>query len=188
MSNNGKQKLKVRYKFTLDYTSMNINIKALDSFTNIGPIPRGGGSNDSKFEDDERIREIPSPGPSTTTITTTKTTGHDSMAQQYLASGTGWLSFNPSTPRLYVAAESDEFDDATLKAWTDEGFQVQYVSMEAGAKEFRGLLHKMGDGLSIEDRYAIVGKLDELNDFYFWLDMADLWCDISSFGSFVFSS
>ncbi|ORX95006.1 hypothetical protein BCR34DRAFT_498821 [Clohesyomyces aquaticus] len=78
------------------------------------------------------------------------------MALQFLANSNGWLSFNHSTPTLYITAEDDEFDEETLRAWRDEGFLVKYVPMGKGGKTYVNTLHHLGDGMSIGERYAIV--------------------------------
>ena len=79
------------------------------------------------------------------------------MALQYLATSNGWLSFDHSTPTLYVTAEDDDFDPETLRAWKDEGFDVRYLPMGKGGKTYVNALHSLGDGMSIGERYAIVG-------------------------------
>ncbi|KAF2011129.1 NTF2-like protein [Aaosphaeria arxii CBS 175.79] len=78
------------------------------------------------------------------------------MALQYLADANGWLSFNHSTPILYVTAEDEEFDLETLRAWREEGFIVKYIPMGKGGKTYVNTLHHLGDGMSIGERYAIV--------------------------------
>jgi len=78
------------------------------------------------------------------------------MAQQFLADRNGWLSFNASTPILYVTAEDDEFDTETLQAWCDEGFMVKYLPMGKDGKQYVKKLHALGEGLSIGERYAVV--------------------------------
>lgn len=79
------------------------------------------------------------------------------MALQFLANSNGWLSFNHSTPVLYITAEDDEFDLETLRAWREEGFLVKYIPMGKGGKAYVNTLHHLGDGMSIGERYAIVG-------------------------------
>ena len=79
------------------------------------------------------------------------------MALQYLTTSQGWLSFSHSTPTLYVTAEDEDFDVETLRAWRDEGFNVKYVPMGKGGKTYVNMLHHLGDGMSIGERYAIVG-------------------------------
>jgi hypothetical protein len=79
------------------------------------------------------------------------------MALQYLANSNGWLSFDHSTPTLYVTAEDDDFDIATLDAWRNEGFVVKYLPMGRDGKSYANRLRHLGDGMSIGERYAIVG-------------------------------
>lgn len=79
------------------------------------------------------------------------------MALQFLADSNGWLSFNHSTPALYITAEDEEFDVETLRAWREEGFNVKYIPMGKGGKTYVNTLHRLGDSMSIGERYAIVG-------------------------------
>lgn len=77
------------------------------------------------------------------------------MARQYLAESTGWLSFDHSTPLVYVSAEDEDFDLETLRAWRDEGFIVKYIPLGKGGKTYVNTLLHLGDNLSIGERYAI---------------------------------
>jgi hypothetical protein len=79
------------------------------------------------------------------------------MALQFLSDRNGWLSFNHSTPVLYITAEDEDFDVETMTAWRDEGFIVKYVPMGKGGKQYVQTLYKLGDGMGIGERYAIVG-------------------------------
>ncbi|ROW15753.1 hypothetical protein VPNG_02129 [Cytospora leucostoma] len=45
-------------------------------------------------------------------------------------------TFHPP-PKLYVTAESDEFDTETLTQWKNAGFDVQYFAMGKGGKAYR---------------------------------------------------
>ncbi|KAH7109825.1 hypothetical protein B0J11DRAFT_233591 [Dendryphion nanum] len=78
------------------------------------------------------------------------------MALQFLADSNGWLSFNHTTPVLYVTAEDEDFDVETLRAWRDEGFIVKYIPFGKGGKAYVNTLHHLGDSMSIGERYAIV--------------------------------
>ncbi|KAH8880945.1 dienelactone hydrolase [Thozetella sp. PMI_491] len=51
----------------------------------------------------------------------------------------GFLSkdFPRSPPKLYVTAETEDFDPLTLSEWRDEGFNVEYIAMGAGGDEYR---------------------------------------------------
>jgi len=81
------------------------------------------------------------------------------MALQYLSDRNGWLSFNHSTPVLYITSEDEEFDVETMRAWRDEGFIVKYVPMGKGGKQYVQTLYKLGDSMGIGERFAIVGIL-----------------------------
>ncbi|KAH7142908.1 hypothetical protein B0J13DRAFT_476291 [Dactylonectria estremocensis] len=50
----------------------------------------------------------------------------------------GFLSsgFPRASPRLYLTAESDDFDDLAFAEWRDEGFDVEYIPMENGGDEY----------------------------------------------------
>ncbi|OCL10172.1 dienelactone hydrolase-like protein [Glonium stellatum] len=78
------------------------------------------------------------------------------MALQFIANSNGWLSFNAATPSLYITAETNDFDEFTLKAWKEEGFRVKYIPFGNGGKSYVQTLHHLGDGMSIGERYAIV--------------------------------
>lgn len=80
------------------------------------------------------------------------------MAQQFLADRNGWLSFNASTPTLYITAEDDEFDVDTMRAWRDEGFVVKYLPMGKDGKQYVKMLHTLSEGMSIGERFAVVGQ------------------------------
>ena len=84
------------------------------------------------------------------------------MARQFLADSQGWLSFEHSTPTLYITAEDEEFDLETLRAWRAEGFIVKYLAMGKGGKAYVNTLQHLGDGMSIGERYAIVGTRPRL--------------------------
>ncbi|KAI1420190.1 hypothetical protein F5Y12DRAFT_788438 [Xylaria sp. FL1777] len=52
-------------------------------------------------------------------------------------------SFPRGTRKLFVTAESDDFDEGTLRAWRDEGFEVRYFGLGTGT----------GSSGAGEDRY-----------------------------------
>ncbi len=73
----------------------------------------------------------------------------------------GFLSkdFPRSAPKLYVTAESDDFDELTLAEWRDEGYDVEYIPMGSGGDSYveklRGLSRKkMGPC----EAFGIVGR------------------------------
>lgn len=85
------------------------------------------------------------------------------MAVQTLTTGNGFLtSFNTTTPRLYITAETDtieEFDQITLKHWREEGFDVIYLPFGKGGKAYVKELERIKDSLSLGDNFGIVGRL-----------------------------
>ncbi|KAI8626595.1 dienelactone hydrolase [Xylariaceae sp. FL1651] len=54
----------------------------------------------------------------------------------------GFLSSNfpRSPPKLYITAESDDFDELTLREWRDEGFNVEYLPLGASSAEYKAEL------------------------------------------------
>ena len=73
----------------------------------------------------------------------------------------GFLSkdFPRGAPKLYVTAESDDFDDLTLAEWRDEGYDVEYVAMGDSPDAYRrelGLLSRKNMGPC--ETFGIVGK------------------------------
>jgi len=58
---------------------------------------------------------------------------------------------------LYITAEDDDFDVETMKAWRNEGFLVKYIPFGNGGKQYVNTLFRLGDGMGIGERYAIVG-------------------------------
>lgn len=51
----------------------------------------------------------------------------------------GFLSkdFPHSPPKLYLTAETDDFDELTLSEWRDEGFNVEYLPLGDDGAEYR---------------------------------------------------
>jgi hypothetical protein len=85
------------------------------------------------------------------------------MAVQTLTTGDGFLtSFNATTPRLYITAETDtidEFDQIMLKHWREEGFDVIYLPFGRGGKAYVKELEGIKDSLSLGDSFGVVGRL-----------------------------
>ncbi|OLN90042.1 hypothetical protein CCHL11_07235 [Colletotrichum chlorophyti] len=52
-------------------------------------------------------------------------------------------NFPRARPKLYVTAESAEFDQITLAEWRDENFDVEYLPMGSSADEYRGKLRSL---------------------------------------------
>lgn len=67
--------------------------------------------------------------------------------------------FPRSAPKLYITGEADDFDEVTLKEWRNEGFDVEYFSVESCGNKYAQKLKQ----LSQEDRapcekFGIIGK------------------------------
>lgn len=67
--------------------------------------------------------------------------------------------FPRSRPKLYLTAESDEFDELTLTEWQDEGFDVEYIPMGNGGDEYRRKLRSLSRGnMGPCETFGIIGK------------------------------
>ncbi|KAF2757017.1 hypothetical protein EJ05DRAFT_477241 [Pseudovirgaria hyperparasitica] len=77
------------------------------------------------------------------------------MTQNFI-NQSGWLSFNSSSPRLYITSEDVEFDLSVLEAWKKEGFMVEYLPMGNGGRAYREKLESLGRGLGVGEKYAII--------------------------------
>jgi hypothetical protein len=71
------------------------------------------------------------------------------------------LNWNKSTPRVWLTAEDDDFDQSTIQHWADEGFEVFYLAYDKHKKkEYRDQLSHIPDKLGFGEKFAIVGSLD----------------------------
>ncbi|KAL9087221.1 MAG: hypothetical protein Q9165_006715 [Trypethelium subeluteriae] len=63
-------------------------------------------------------------------------------------------------PKLFVTAETSDFDEITLQKWRDEGFDVEYLPLEndGGQKAYLESLKSLHNGLGVGDYYGIVGR------------------------------
>src|ERR1700750_393267 len=86
------------------------------------------------------------------------------MATQTLSTGNGFLtSFNTTTPRLYITAETntaEEFDQVTLKKWTDEGFDVSYLPYGNGGASYVNRLKDISRKSHLGDSFAVIAYGD----------------------------
>lgn len=57
----------------------------------------------------------------------------------------GFLSddFPRGPPKLYFTAESEDFDQLTLREWADEGFNVEYIPMGDDLNEYQERLERL---------------------------------------------
>ncbi|KAF2230871.1 dienelactone hydrolase-like protein [Viridothelium virens] len=65
-------------------------------------------------------------------------------------------------PKLFVTAETSDFDEITLQKWRDEGFDVEYLPLEndGGQKAYLESLKRLHEGLGVGDYYGIVAYGD----------------------------
>ncbi|KAI9653391.1 MAG: hypothetical protein M1821_007056 [Bathelium mastoideum] len=65
-------------------------------------------------------------------------------------------------PKLFVTAETLDFDEIILQHWRDEGFDVEYLPLEndSGPKAYIESLKKLHEGLGVGDYYGIVAYGD----------------------------
>lgn len=73
----------------------------------------------------------------------------------------GFLSkkFPRSPPKLYVTAETDDFDELTLAEWRDEGFNVEYLPLGDDGAEYRRKLQALAKkDMGPCETFGIIGK------------------------------
>jgi len=69
--------------------------------------------------------------------------------------------FPRSPSKLYITAETDDFDNSTLSQWSNEGFDVEYLSMGKGGSEYAAKLHEISRReLGPCERFGIVAYGD----------------------------
>jgi hypothetical protein len=82
------------------------------------------------------------------------------MAVQTLTTGNGFLtSFNTTTPKLYLTAETDtieDFDQVTLQKWRDEGFDLKYIPYGKGGPAYTRELQAISRTMSVGDSFGMV--------------------------------
>jgi len=81
-----------------------------------------------------------------------------------LTSGNGFLtSFNTTTPKLYLTAETDsvaDFDQVTLQKWQAEGFDISYLPYGSGGPAYTRTLQSLSRNMSVGQSYGIVAYGD----------------------------
>ncbi|KAJ5691945.1 hypothetical protein N7462_001368 [Penicillium macrosclerotiorum] len=71
--------------------------------------------------------------------------------------------------RVCVTAETGEFDIETIKNWQEEGFDVVYLPLDGGGKDYESRLRSVKEGLGVGENYAVVAFGDAANyclDYY----------------------
>jgi hypothetical protein len=85
-------------------------------------------------------------------------------ATQTLTTGNGFLtSFNTTTPKLYITAETDtveEFDQVTLRKWRNEGFDVTFIPYGRGGVGYTRELQSISRSMGVGDSFGIIAYGD----------------------------
>ncbi|KAK0385941.1 hypothetical protein NLU13_7116 [Sarocladium strictum] len=59
-------------------------------------------------------------------------------------------NFQRASPKLYITAEEEDFDELAVQEWRDEGFDVEYFSLESYPAEDGAYIRKLRD-LSLQE-------------------------------------
>ena len=72
---------------------------------------------------------------------------------------TGGFLYNNgnNNARLCITAETEEFDTDTIREWQDEGFDVVYLPLNEGGKDYASRLMGVKSGLGVGENYAVIG-------------------------------
>ncbi|KAJ5179024.1 hypothetical protein N7492_002234 [Penicillium capsulatum] len=71
--------------------------------------------------------------------------------------------------RVCITAETGEFDGETIQNWQDEGFDVIYLPLNGGGKDYESRLRGVKEGLGVGENYAVVAFGEAANyclDYY----------------------
>lgn len=58
--------------------------------------------------------------------------------------------------RVCITSETSEFDNQTIQDWQDEGFDVIYIPLNNGGKEYESQLKTVKEGLGVGENYAVI--------------------------------
>ena len=68
--------------------------------------------------------------------------------------------FPRNPPKLYITGENDDFDEITLREWRDEGFDVEYISMESCGDGYLKKIKSLSrENMGPCEKFGIVGEL-----------------------------
>ncbi|EPS26444.1 hypothetical protein PDE_01381 [Penicillium oxalicum 114-2] len=99
--------------------------------------------------------------------------------------GGGFLYNNGNNnARVCITAETGEFDMDTIKAWQDEGFDIVYVPLDGGGKEYESKLRSVKEGLGVGENYAVIAYGDAANyclDYYLKSQNASRLCALVAY-------
>jgi hypothetical protein len=59
---------------------------------------------------------------------------------------------------VIIAADSDDFSEEVTEQWLAEGFNVIYVPLGNGGKDFLARIKSAGDNTGVGEQYAVVGN------------------------------
>lgn len=59
--------------------------------------------------------------------------------------------------RVCITAETSDFDSETISNWQDEGFDVIYLPLNGGGKDYEARLKGVKEGLGVGENYAVIG-------------------------------
>jgi hypothetical protein len=59
---------------------------------------------------------------------------------------------------VIIAADSDDFSEEVTQQWHDEGFNIIYVPLGNGGKDFLARIKSAGDNTGVGEQYAVVGN------------------------------
>jgi hypothetical protein len=59
---------------------------------------------------------------------------------------------------VIIAADSDDFSEEVTEQWQAEGFNVIYVPLGNGGKDFLARIKYTGDNIGVGEQYAVVGN------------------------------
>lgn len=68
--------------------------------------------------------------------------------------------FPRNPPKLYITGENDDFDEVTFAEWRNEGFDVEYISMESCGDGYLKKIKSLSrEKMAPCEKFGIVGML-----------------------------
>ncbi|KAF7715440.1 Uncharacterized protein PECH_007138 [Penicillium ucsense] len=99
--------------------------------------------------------------------------------------GGGFLYNNGNNnARVCITSETGEFDVETIKAWQDEGFDIVYIPLDGGGREYESRLRSVKEGLGVGENYAVIAYGDAANyclDYYIKSQNASRLCALIAY-------
>ncbi|KAJ5241764.1 uncharacterized protein N7469_000091 [Penicillium citrinum] len=78
-----------------------------------------------------------------------------SISAPGLSSGLLYNNGN-NNARICITSETGEFDNQTIQDWQDEGFDVVYLPLNGGGKQYESQLKSVKEGLGVGENYAVI--------------------------------